>query len=886
MLNTKSKGKNDQRNGLGHENSRADSKGELSVSKSPGISSNRYGVKKSKDKIGHNKEITAMLPLPKLQFLASAALDSKIILWDLLENNIKREYKGYHKKGIMALDFSESLILLISGGFDHEIYVWNPYIDSPVHNLSGHVKPIIGLAFVQNPLHIISVDEDGVMKVWDTKKFKCVDTLPLDNVEDKKSFKVAGICQIHSPIKIILYGKNLYAFGYDKNNSMTSADENVSLCARFVANSLCLMTPVGNKVKLWNLLTGEIKKIFSDLTKADISSLVLDTKGKRFLMGDTDGNVGVYNVTNGALLKNLTKHKSEIIFLIHAEIGGDKDSKLDVKTEYFISASLDNCIKIHDDKELGESKLLNKFQLKEGNITALYYEKHLGKLLIGGSNGVITFYEIATGKANEEFQDKEDPSSVQDSEITCITFFKDYSTFAYANSMGKLKFVAIPPLQIKHEVLLRMTNYVPGTNIPSVINNMSYCPETQRLFYTDDKFFMKSMDVTKVLEHIALVRQQPDKAKRFFKVEESMLVHPWKTIKPVHEESIRSLEYIPEERLLVTTSMDKNVQIYHSESGEQIESLRQNKAGNKIKPIAYKKVESSEIYSPRMETRVDAPFMQAKEYRDKKLEEYYQKLDNGETLPLKVPDEIIVENAEPVIEAFKEYEAQEFDPFYYTNAFHPRISAKWLDKKRSNDWKLKIKFTTYFEKFEKEIDETSQNVQKLEEDLLHQKEEEEKNFGNKKDEKVAKIQDKARNVLKFASKTGQEDAKLKRKMEQQVEKNKKKANKKKCEELYKQGLRSMVIKNSIYEPGKVKLSESERIAVENFAKAFSKWDEDDPRVLRFTDYDLRRGAENKLKDSEASNSHMHSKISTLEEKKVSLPKLGERSMKNVKVKKI
>jgi WD40 repeat protein len=98
----------------------------------------------------------------------------------------KRTDKKGHKKGIMALDFNENLILLISAGFDHSIKIWNPYIDDPVYTLEGHTAPIISLKFINDPLHIISIDTESVIKIWDVKKFKCVDSLVIDSNEDQK----------------------------------------------------------------------------------------------------------------------------------------------------------------------------------------------------------------------------------------------------------------------------------------------------------------------------------------------------------------------------------------------------------------------------------------------------------------------------------------------------------------------------------------------------------------------------------------------------------------------------------------------------------------------------------------------------------------------------
>lgn len=61
-----------------------------------------------------------MITMPKLQFLASASIDAKLILWDTINNKKKRTYME-HSLGIVSLAFNEALILLFSGGFDHDV---------------------------------------------------------------------------------------------------------------------------------------------------------------------------------------------------------------------------------------------------------------------------------------------------------------------------------------------------------------------------------------------------------------------------------------------------------------------------------------------------------------------------------------------------------------------------------------------------------------------------------------------------------------------------------------------------------------------------------------------------------------------------------------------
>lgn len=800
-----------------------------------------YSKKNIKKKVitdYHDDVITCLLPLNKLQFLASASLDRKIILWDTIENKKKRDYTGYHKKGIMALDFNENLILLISGGFDHQIYVWNPYINSPVHNLSGHAAPIVSVNFVNNPLHIVTLDSDLTIKIWDAKKFKNSDTLSVEEFEDKRNFNPQHLCLLEKPLKLVISGKSISFLEYDRHNNLTSADENVSICAKFIPSNLTLLTPVGKKIKVWNLLTGEIKKIFSDLTEADISCVNLDSRSKRLMVGDMEGFVGVFNVNNGALLKSLSRHKNEVISLIHSE-----------KLEYIITGSVDNVIKVHDDRELADSDFLRALNVNNFNITCLGFDHTQGKIIIGGNNGTVNLFEAATGKGNEEFVDKL-PGKIQE-EVTCLEVIHGYNCVIYAESNAKVKIIGLPPLVVKHSKLAEFQNYdyeVEGKIM--CVSSIIFCPETSRLFIADEKYYVRCYDISVFCQVCkAKLDDIYDKSRKDPKIPANWINELWST--RIHEDMIKSMEYIYMEKLIFTTCVDRQVKILDATNGSFVESLRQRKDTQRIKPIAYKKVESEEIYTPRMEHRIDSKYMELFRERKKKEEEISRRQEMG-YLDNSDPEEEFLrklKEGEKKIDAFKEYEEQEFDPYYYTE---DRIDQESIGGSRSNGWNLYLNFKHYYKEFESNTSKIWDKIKANEHNLLSREKEYDKEELKEKYDDMKKDFEKPKQVTqgikkklkkyneKYVSTTAIEEAKLRKKMAERDLKNKRRARKGLHKDLYKKGLKSEMIKKMNHEQKKMKLSHSEMKAAEKLAAALAKYDDDDPRSLFFTDYELRK----------------------------------------------
>ena len=81
--------------------------------------------------------VTDLISIPNMEFLISASLDARVVIWDTIQSTPKRIYTE-HQKGVNSLSFNEEYKLLFSAGFEHEISIWNPYIDNLVFQLEAH----------------------------------------------------------------------------------------------------------------------------------------------------------------------------------------------------------------------------------------------------------------------------------------------------------------------------------------------------------------------------------------------------------------------------------------------------------------------------------------------------------------------------------------------------------------------------------------------------------------------------------------------------------------------------------------------------------------------------------------------------------------------------
>ena len=613
-------------NGMNVENKQNKSKELISLIKNKTF--NTYGEKKSGKDMDREKEeffrvenntksisnfkhkrdtVSCLLMIERLRILCSSFYNGQIIFWDATTKKPQKVFND-QTTGIYNMVFDPNKNQIFTCGFEHEIFVYEPYNNNnAVYKLKGHNGSINSLAINPNLGELISIDVLGIIKIWDTNLFfnfqtiNTNDSLLLAQNHIKKPNEINTLTnkkKISSNIfvlsyqnlkKLLVYGSKvlLYEKGKDKNPNLT--DDYPLLGCVYNHLSKDLITFSNKKIKIWNIFTGKVKKTYDDLMKGnEITAFTCDKQMKRFYLGDNGGHVKGFNLSTGDSLKDFFQHENEIINVIHSS-----------KYELLISCSSDLCIKFQDDKELLTTELIKEIYARPGNI--LYYgndyilklkitilDEKNGILMIGLSNGLILHYDVGHYKFFLNPNEEQEIKYTKQIPISSLTDIEEMDIIFVAFDNGEKCFTAKARNKYYHylagekfgnfedDLINNKEENDISKNKKNIIISSSYNKSSKTLITGDHSGAVAVYDLIPLIN---FMKNNIDETK-----EEEIKEYFHRTIKinlkyrvQIHNEAVKYLcisdELTP--KIIITTSNDKTVKLIDFYNGTYIDGLKQ-----------------------------------------------------------------------------------------------------------------------------------------------------------------------------------------------------------------------------------------------------------------------------------------------------------------------
>lgn len=216
-----------------------------------------------------------------------------VFLYDPFTNQVKRSLTQF-KQNVRCATFRPDGRLLVSGGDDRRVRVFNVANKGLLKQLKGHTGPVQDACFVSNdPSKLLSVSEDQTVRYWDLTADQAIHTFEghTDYVRcirvNAGSSDVVGTAGYDHFIKLWDVRMRECISTFDHGHPVESLI--------FYPSGTSLASAGANTIKLWDIMSG---KVFQELTnhQKTITTLRLNGTASRLFSGSLDQHVKIYDL--------------------------------------------------------------------------------------------------------------------------------------------------------------------------------------------------------------------------------------------------------------------------------------------------------------------------------------------------------------------------------------------------------------------------------------------------------------------------------------------------------------------------------------------------------------------------------------------------------------
>ena len=545
-----------------------------------------------------NVSVSCIKFIEKMQLLAAGYYNGTLILWDTILKEHRKFYTD-QKTGIYQIEYDISKNLIFTCGFDHDIYIYDPYVDSRcVHKLRGHNYSINSIVSINSGSEFISIDIYGNIKIWDLSNFynyqsinlnETLNLFKIKNNQNQIKRKISSnqkMIYLSKVKKILTFGEKLMMFGMVSTKLSDLCDTQLVLGCFYKSIKFNFYTICLKKIKIWNLFNGKLKYIFDDFLpnpNSEITAFSTDNSLKKIFIGDCLGNLLCLNLNTGKILKKYESHKNEIVSLYHSQ-----------KSDLLISLDSNSIIKIHKDEDFNDNHMIKEFSLENNFIKCLKLNDDYSRIIMGTAKGELKYFDIEHLKLDTSInqKNKEKIKAREEDPINAIYSFDEYPLCLAFHESATNIFEIIPPTYYKYRTFGKFKNFLYKDNIEKKvkITACEYDKETMTLFTGDLFGYIHCYSLKNLIDNIKYLNHNESSKDdiQYLKNLENLKIEKMFSFEAC-KEKITHINY-PDinPSIIVITGSDRRVKLFSAENGAYIDEFKQSSENMITYPIGLK----------------------------------------------------------------------------------------------------------------------------------------------------------------------------------------------------------------------------------------------------------------------------------------------------------
>ncbi|EDV19696.1 uncharacterized protein TRIADDRAFT_61879 [Trichoplax adhaerens] len=351
----------------------------------------------------HKEWVREVRYIEKLEsFLSCATTDTNSLVVIPVRHGTSTNMISFNiLQGVNTFDYDDELNIIATGGVNHMVHLWNPYVNSkPVGVLRGHLASVIYTQFYSAKGQLISMGKNRVIRVWDAELHVCLQRLSGLFIKGPtvhcNLFFDADYRQIVAAISKELVFVEMKA---ELSDHVLTHTKPVS-CVIYSSKWKEIITAgKDSTITMWLVETGQRERQFVNAHgEAEITCLALDSRQIQLFSGSVDGTVKIWDM-NGHCHHTLVVADGKTV---------DINQILTLKRQIFVvGGNKYPCVFQFSDINVNSSRIYpNKWSAQEEHqdeIVSVAYHPPF-KIATASFDGEIITWSLTTQKPTKKFK--------------------------------------------------------------------------------------------------------------------------------------------------------------------------------------------------------------------------------------------------------------------------------------------------------------------------------------------------------------------------------------------------------------------------------------------------------------------------------------------------